>query len=200
MILFFRSCRLLTIAILGFVMHLQGSLSADDAIDLATEPILETSTFEAVNDEPLRLVPPRKTADSPIKRWTLSDSNFSAASFTKSLPRTSGQIGLMLAIFAGLLLIWRLAAARSSSLPSNLVEVYGKVPMTGKQSLHLVRIGSRLLILIESNQGMQRLAEITDPEEVRSVVEQLGKGHSRRLPQGIQSYVDERHLSSFRTG
>ena len=198
--LFFRSRRRLAIAILGLVVLAPSSLCAEDANGLVTESILNSSAIEAVSDEPLRLGPPRTTPDSPEKRWTLSDSDFSATSFTKTLPRTSGQIGLMLAIFAGLVLVWRVMAARSSSLPSSLVEVYGKVPMTGKQSLHLVRIGSRLLILIESNQGMQRLAEITDPEEVRSVVEQLGKGHSQRLPQGIQSYVDGSQLSSFRAG
>ena len=82
--LFFRSRRRLAIAILGLVVLAPGSLCAEETNGLVTESILNSSTIEAVSEEPLRLGPPRATPDSPVKRWTLSDSDFSAArpSFT----------------------------------------------------------------------------------------------------------------------
>lgn len=177
----------------SFLLGLIGlvSIGMDSHLDAQESlPAAEVvqSPIQTLGDEPLRLSPPRETGRFVAPR-----------SLVDTLPRTSGQVGIVLGIFAVLLLVWRLSASRgASSLPNNLVEVYGKVPMNGKQSLHLVRIGGRLLILIESAQGMQRLAEITDPDEVRSVVEQLGKGHLRRLPTGLQNLVNERHLSSFR--
>lgn len=145
---------------------------------------------ETLGREPLRLEPP------VVKQG----SEFSTQSWQHAIPRNSKQFGVILAIFAGLMLLWRLSKGREAGLPADLVEVYGKVPMNGKQSLHLVRVGGRLLVLIESSQGMQRLAEISDPDEVRSVIDQLGKGHVRRLPTNLQGLVTDRNLSSFRAG
>jgi flagellar biogenesis protein FliO len=81
-------------------------------------------------------------------------------------------LGWVLAAFCGLLLLQRWLGPRGGgSLPAGMVQVCGKVPLDAKQSLHLVRIGQRLLVLLESPQGMQRLAEITDPDEVRRLLQ-----------------------------
>ncbi len=80
--------------------------------------------------------------------------------------------GVVLAVFAAVVLVQRLLVPRTSvPLPNGAVQVCGKVPLDSKQSLHLVRIGTRLLVLLESPQGMQRMAEITDPDEVRRLLD-----------------------------
>jgi flagellar biogenesis protein FliO len=58
-----------------------------------------------------------------------------------------------------------------------MIQLCGKVPLDAKRSLQLVRVGQRLLVLLESPQGMQRLAEISDPTEVARI---LGGDYSLR--------------------
>jgi flagellar biogenesis protein FliO len=96
----------------------------------------------------------------------------------------AGRLGWVLAAFCGLMLVQRWLGPRAGgSLPAGMVQVCGKVPLDAKQSLHLVRIGQRLLVLLESPRGMQRLAEITDPSEVRRLLQP----HSPAT-QGFNSY------------
>ena len=58
-------------------------------------------------------------------------------------------------------------------LPPGAVQVCGRVPLAAKQFVHLVRVGERLLVLLESPQGVQRLAEITDPGEIQRLLHPL---------------------------
>jgi flagellar biogenesis protein FliO len=84
------------------------------------------------------------------------------------------RLAVVLGLFAALLLIQRwLGGPRSSTLPTDVIQVYGRAPLTAKQQLLLVRVGERLLILLESGQGISRLAEITDPAEVSRLSERF---------------------------
>lgn len=84
-------------------------------------------------------------------------------------PWDTKRVGIVLAMFAGLMAVQRiLTPPVASNLPASAVQVCGKVPLDSKQFVHLVKIGERLLVLLESPQGMQRLAEITDPAEVQA--------------------------------
>jgi hypothetical protein len=79
---------------------------------------------------------------------------------------------LVLAAFFALVLAQRRWLPRSQPSTCNgLVKVCGKMALDSKQSLHLLRIGQRLLILLESPQGMQCVAEITDAHEVRQLLD-----------------------------
>lgn len=81
--------------------------------------------------------------------------------------RLGGGFGLFLAI----MIVQKLfVSGAQAPLPAGAIQVCGKVPLDSKQSLHLVLIGQRLLVLLESPHGMQRLAEICDPEEVQRLV------------------------------
>ncbi|VAX38569.1 hypothetical protein MNBD_PLANCTO02-2279 [hydrothermal vent metagenome] len=76
-----------------------------------------------------------------------------------------------LALIVGLILI----AARlfrknggisSGGLPREAMEVLGKQPIDARQSIHLIRLGSRILVVGASPDGMRTLTEITEPIEV----------------------------------
>jgi flagellar protein FliO/FliZ len=54
----------------------------------------------------------------------------------------------------------------SSLLPSEVVEVLGRAPLGGKQQVHLLRIGNKMLLVAISAGGAETLTEITDPLEV----------------------------------
>ena len=54
----------------------------------------------------------------------------------------------------------------ASLLPSEVVEVLGRAPLGGKQQVHLLRIGNKMLLVAISAGGAETLTEITDPLEV----------------------------------
>lgn len=81
--------------------------------------------------------------------------------------RIIGSLCLVLGCYFALVWILRMIAPPTNkALPSDVVEVLGKTPFGNRQHLQLVRIGSRLLLLLESHEVIQPIAEVSDPEEV----------------------------------
>jgi len=107
---------------------------------------------------PLLLSPPR-TADSQ-----------SPANVRFGLPlvvTVGGSLAVVLGVF--FLIAWavRSAAPRGLTLlPSEVVEVLGRAPLAGRQQLHLLRCGKKLILVSVTPAGAETLAEISDPEEV----------------------------------
>jgi hypothetical protein len=52
------------------------------------------------------------------------------------------------------------------SLPPEVVQVLGRKPLDYRHTIHLVRFGSRLLMLGTSQEGVTTLSEINDPAEI----------------------------------
>ncbi len=76
-----------------------------------------------------------------------------------------------LAVVVGLflLVVWvqrRAGASRRGMLPGEVFETLGRVPLNGRQEMHLVRLGNKLLLLAVTAQGAETLTEITDPREI----------------------------------
>jgi len=80
-------------------------------------------------------------------------------------------VGSSLAVVLGLffLVAWamRRATPRGSALlPSEVVEVLGRAALATRGQVHVLRFGSKLLLVSISTSGVETLAEITDAEEV----------------------------------
>jgi flagellar biogenesis protein FliO len=78
-----------------------------------------------------------------------------------------GSLAVVLGIF--LLFAWglRRAAPRSLTvLPGEVLEILGRAPLAGRQQLHLLRCGNKLLLVSVTPAGAETLTEITDPAEV----------------------------------
>ncbi|MBX3417381.1 MAG: flagellar biosynthetic protein FliO [Pirellulaceae bacterium] len=81
-----------------------------------------------------------------------------------------------LAIVIGgyLALIWmlRLASPEQSrrKLPTEVVNIVGQTPFGPQRQLQLVRLGSKLVLLLVGPQGTQPIGEVTDPNEVEHLV------------------------------
>ena len=77
-------------------------------------------------------------------------------------------IGSLAVVLGGFLLVTLLFPKQKRRREQNdLVQLIGEVAVTPKIKLHLVRLGDRLLVLHVTGNSVQRLAEITDAEEVR---------------------------------
>ncbi len=76
-------------------------------------------------------------------------------------------LAIVLAAFFLLVLLLRKASPKGSrQLPQELCENLGRIPLTPKQNLHLLRLGNRLILVSVSLDGVQPITEITDPDEV----------------------------------
>ncbi len=76
---------------------------------------------------------------------------------------------LAVALGAFFVLMWVLRRASppgAGALPNEVVEVLGRAPLSGRQQMHLLRCGRKLLLVSVTPAGAETLTEITDPLEV----------------------------------
>ena len=84
--------------------------------------------------------------------------NFDAA-------RMIGSLALVLGGYFGLVWVSRHFGG-DGKVPKEVVEVLGQTPFGPKKHLQIVRLGSKLLLLINGPEGTHPIGEITDPQEV----------------------------------
>jgi flagellar biogenesis protein FliO len=79
----------------------------------------------------------------------------------------AGSLAFVLGLF--MVVAWamrRAAPGVARLLPKEVVEVLGRAPLAGRQQLHLLRCGHKLLLVSATPAGVETLTEITDPLEV----------------------------------
>ena len=84
----------------------------------------------------------------------------------------AASLGIVLGLF--LMVAWavRRGMPRNAALlPREAVEILGRAPLVGRQQVHLVRCGNKVLLLSVSAASVETLTEITD----RAEVERLGE-------------------------
>ena len=95
--------------------------------------------------------------------------------------RVLGSLAIVLGGYFGF--VWftrKLNPSSSQGLPKEVVEVLGQTPFGPKKTLQLVRLGSKLLLLMNGSEGTQSVGEITDPHEVEYLASLCGgKKHSQ---------------------
>ena len=84
-----------------------------------------------------------------------------------SLVTVGGSLALVLGLF--MIMAWimrRTVPGAVQALPGEVVEVLGRAPLAGRQQVHLIRCGSKLILVSVTPEGAETLTEITDAEEV----------------------------------
>jgi flagellar biogenesis protein FliO len=149
--------------------------SAQEAIDLQAKPAL-------------RLAPKSTSSRQPLARPA-------AASPGRALGTVAGSLGLVLGLF--LVVSWclqRTSPKRGQRLPKEAVELLGQAPLTVRQQMQLVRVGSKLLLLALSPAGAETLTEITEPAEVEHLL-----ALCRKTQPGSASVTFQQTLSQLAT-
>ena len=124
-------------------------------------------------DESLKLSPP-STSPNRDTETTVPPSPL------RSLVTVISSLAVVLGLF--LLLVWisRRGMSRGMAVLSReVVEVLGRAPLAGRQQMHLIRVGSKLLLVSVTPSGAETLTEIIDPEEVQrlaGICQQNGPG------------------------
>jgi flagellar biogenesis protein FliO len=84
-----------------------------------------------------------------------------------SLMTFVGSLSVVVGLF--LVTIWCLRRNMPKStrlLPAEVVEVLGRAPLAGRQQMHLIRFGHKLVLAAISPAGVDTISEVTDPAEV----------------------------------
>jgi flagellar biogenesis protein FliO len=122
---------------------------------------------------PLGAPRPRKAAErSPKTSWL---------DLQATKPISTVLTGLSLVLGAFLFLAWAVRKRMpkgSARLPNEIIEVLGRTTIAAKQSLHLVRVGSKLIVVSVTATGTETLTEVTDPGEVARILAACQQHHA----------------------
>jgi flagellar biogenesis protein FliO len=130
------------------------------AADAVPNPITPASAQQPIS-QPLPLPPQGASPTSPF-----GGKNFSP------LATGAASLGIVLGLF--LLVVWSVRRGMPKGgglVPSEAVEVLGRAPIGGKQSVHLVRCGNKIVLVNVSATSVETLTEISDPTEVERLQE-----------------------------
>ena len=113
--------------------------------------------------------------------------------------RTVGALTLVLSIIFGLRSLLQGAARRGGGLasglgpggraPSGVLSVLGRYPVGKGQTLVLLQLDRRVLLLSQGSTGFQTLAELTDADEVASVVRKTADDEGASLSKRFSSML-----------
>lgn len=105
----------------------------------------------------------------------------------------AGALAVVLTLF--FLFVWFARKTQPQStarLPREVIESLGQMPMPGRQQLHLVRLGDKLVLLSVTAASTTAVAEITEPEEVERLT-----GLCRQSQPGSFTNTFRRALAQF---
>ncbi len=112
-------------------------------------------------EEPIPLAPPSRNRTKGQSKPTIGSHPTRVATVVFS------SLAIVLGLFFFVVWISRRASPRASaSLPSDVLEVLGRAPLSSRHNLQLIRLGTRLLLVSVSTDGARTLAEISDGDEV----------------------------------
>lgn len=159
-------------------------------------PMIETAVTEPAPAAPPAAVDPGPPpAPSPNESKPLGHPNRALSARPATGDAASGplaaidprrnemvRVGGALAIVLGLLLLTRAALRRAPGMlggagrPAGVVEVLARYPIARGQSLIVLRMARRILLLHHTGSTMVTLSEAADPEEVASILARLEAG------------------------
>jgi flagellar biogenesis protein FliO len=186
------------IAAIAAALTLHARCVAGDAATVPQAPSREGATIvgpspalSRANDLNPRPLGPKRDAAKPIAA-TGSDQSAAGALWAHPAIRTGGSLVLVLSIIVALAAVMKRVAAKSGGLvgamgpggkaPAGLLEVLGRYPISRGQTLILLKVDSRVLLLSQTQPRMRggvgtltTLCEITGPEEVASILMKAGE-------------------------
>jgi flagellar biogenesis protein FliO len=116
-----------------------------------------------------------------------------------------GSLAIVSGLFFGLIWFMRRGMPKGTRLVSSeVVEVLGRAPLGGRQQVHVVRFGNKLLLVSLSPGGAETLSEITEPVEVDRLAGICQQSHSNSATnafrQVFRQFSDDRSAGGFRGG
>lgn len=158
---------------------------AEDAESLPKAASNTAANSPTDSYEPIKL---RQPGDA--KSDSLKDPK--APTFAGSAITVTASLAIVLGLFFVLVWITRRNAPSSSALlSSDVVQVLGRAPLAGRQQMHLVRIGAKLLLVSVTPSGAETLTEVTDPQEVDRLAALCQQNQPGGITQSFRSLIEQ---------
>jgi flagellar biogenesis protein FliO len=122
--------------------------------------------FETDSGSKMIALPPRHMKAEPA-----AAKNFLAV---PTLGKTAVWLGVVIGLFFSVVWISRKSGGKrriAGSIPGEVVQVLGRLPLDQRQQMQLVRLGDKIILLAASTTGVEPLSEITDRDEVDAITE-----------------------------
>ena len=197
--------------------HPQVEPVAAEAGELSSDiPLAPASPAAAIEERPLGL----PEGGAAASRFGAGGASAAAERATPAAPievgpgwwRTAGALVMVVAVILLIAGFVRKLAGRSNGLmhalgaggraPSGLLQVLGRYPVGRGQTLILLRLDRRVLLLCQSvgakGAGMRTLCEVTDPDEVASLLLHAADAEGRSISAKFRDMVsgfDEAHVA-----
>lgn len=160
--------------------------SANDVEEAAAAKVRQTgSTAPARQYEAIPLRQPDLKPDG-------DDKGFEFKTPDGVVRNTAISLGLVLGLF--LVVAWMMKKSQPRShtaLPAAVVEVLGRVQVSPKQQLQLIRMGPKLLLVSSTGQQMHTLGEISDPHQVEQLVSMCQSDRSGGISQSFRQIMGQ---------
>lgn len=136
--------------------------------------------IESIVADSVPLVLPPRSATDPSTRS-------SQLRLPASWMRTASSLAVVLGVF--FLLIWVVRRSRApSDTGDQLFHTLGRVSLLGKQA-HIVQFGDKLLLLAKTATGLEKLAELSRPDEVARITSLCHAGNSSTLTRSVSQVL-----------
>jgi flagellar biogenesis protein FliO len=105
------------------------------------------------------------------------------------IPRIGLSLAIVISLIAALYWIYRkFFGATTAQRHSGAMSVLTRLAVTPKQHLVLLQVGRRIVLVSDNGQQMSALSEITDPDEVASLVGQLASEKTVSAVKAMNSF------------
>ncbi len=143
------------------------------------------------------------TADLPLppRRRDRRDAAAGESSVMRS-PIWTVASSLTMVVGLFLLTVWgarKHLPQAATPLPDDVVRVLGRAPLAHRQTMQLVRIGNKLVLLCVTPQGAETLAEIHDPNEVSRLTSSCDPSSPDVMSETFRHILSEVRDSRFST-
>jgi flagellar biogenesis protein FliO len=160
---------------------------------------LQTSELQTSESQTSEL----PTADLPLppRRRDRRDAAAGDSSVMRS-PIWTVASSLTMVVGLFLLTVWgarKHLPQAATPLPEDVVRVLGRAPLAHRQTMQLVRIGNKLVLLCVTPQGAETLAEIHDPDEVSRLTSSCDPSSPDVMSETFRHILSEVRDSRFST-
>ena len=152
---------------------------------VAGNNVLKPQSLQSLQSFPRLPLQPRVTEPIASSATTSDISNYSIPNFSQSATRMVAALAIVLGAF--MVLMWvtkKIQGPAQSIMSKQTLEVLGQKQINKIHSLHLIRLGQRILLVSASDSSVTCLTEINDPVEVAQLLNTNSQaGDSSELPQ-----------------
>ena len=134
------------------------------------------------SQEPLSyLNMPLQSRSNPIPEGPAQTNISAVPGFNEAFVRMSGSLAVVVSLLLGLVWFTRKRGSRLGvQLGDHTLEIIGQTNLTKNHSLHVVKLGERLLLVSAGDTDVTCLTEISDPVEVEQLLSTTETKDSQR--------------------